>query len=175
MHESIINCRQQIFICDFPTQPEAGHSTSFFGAHLSLKKFEYIQHGNSSQPEKMCFKDYHVRHELFTVLKLTIPSIITYMIDYGYELITLIYVGQTLTTSHLDGLALGTVSCNLTGFSIQLGILSPMETLGSQASGSQDWKLLSLYDEFFSLFVSTPKKCTLNKYPPQTRTLLTRL
>ena len=66
---------------------------------------------------------------------MVIPIIITYGSDYLVTIIQLIFVGH-LGSVELAGAALGSSFCNVTGFSVCLGLLSALDTLTAQAFGA---------------------------------------
>lgn len=67
--------------------------------------------------------------------RMVIPIIITYGSDYLVTIIQLIFVGH-LGSVELAGAALGSSFCNVTGFSVCLGLLSALDTLTAQAFGA---------------------------------------
>lgn len=68
--------------------------------------------------------------------RIIIPILLAYGSDLITWLIQLIFVGR-LGDVAIAGTALGTSFCNVTGFSILLGLLSAQDTLISQAYGAK--------------------------------------
>lgn len=98
----------------------------------------------SQQPEKMPRSsmitiEAEYKKEIVLLLKLCWPTIVSYSINFGYAFLTLMFVGKYLTTDDFDAVVLGTLTTNLTGFSIIIGMVSSMDTLCSQAYGAKNW------------------------------------
>ena len=73
------------------------------------------------------------------------PIILTYGSDYFMNLIQLMFIGHIADdddSTLLAGAALGISYCNVTGFSVVLGLLSALDTLISQAYGAKNNHLI---------------------------------
>lgn len=80
----------------------------------------------------------------------------------------LIGVTQTMFVGHIGALelaaaTLSTTFCNVTGFSIAVGLLTAMDTLSSQAYGAKDYKQIGnvTNQSFFALGLVTLTICPI--------------
>ncbi len=134
----------------------ANHNKTKLLAHCSLPHLKSIM-------AKNCFTSKGIslefRREVFYMLKIAAPTCLTYFTNFLFGLLTVSFVGHYMSTSELAGIALGVLSTNLTGFSFLVGFISAMETLLSQAYGSQQWKTYSLTTQV------KPKKNAISQTP----------
>lgn len=68
-------------------------------------------------------------------MRLAAPVILTYVATFCIPLATVV-IGGRLGTPQLAALALGTMTVNVTGISVAIGLLSGLDTLASQAFGA---------------------------------------
>ncbi|KAH7445392.1 hypothetical protein KP509_01G006600 [Ceratopteris richardii] len=85
-----------------------------------------------------------VKQELKKQFMLAIPMIITNLLQFGIQLVSIMFVG------HLSELALSSVSvassiCAVTGFSVLAGMSCALDTLCGQAYGAGKHSLIGLY------------------------------
>ena len=73
-----------------------------------------------------------------------IPIVLTYGSDYFINILQLLFIGNIAKddSTLLAGAALGISFCNVTGFSVILGLLSALDTLISQAHGANNNQLI---------------------------------
>ena len=64
-----------------------------------------------------------------------VPVIITYGADFLINIVQLMFVGH-IGSTEMAGAALAASYCNVTGYSVIIGLLSAMDTLTSQAYGA---------------------------------------
>ncbi|ETO27839.1 hypothetical protein RFI_09292 [Reticulomyxa filosa] len=82
----------------------------------------------SQNPAKGCFaKEW--KHEILSLINIAGPSTFINLVSGTYRSFTIIFVGQYLTTDDFAGMALGTLTTNLTGLASITGALSAMDTL----------------------------------------------
>lgn len=67
---------------------------------------------------------------------MALPISITYVSGYGLSLISVLFVGQ-LGAADLAASSLAAMLTNVTGFSVAIGLLTGLDTLGAQAFGAQ--------------------------------------
>lgn len=77
-----------------------------------------------------------LRYAKLNSSRMVVPIVITYGSDYMVTIIQLVFVGH-LGSLELAGAALGSSFCNVTGFSVCLGLLSALDTLTAQAYGAK--------------------------------------
>ena len=65
--------------------------------------------------------------------------VITYGADFVINVIQLMFVGH-IGSTEMAATALGASFCNVTGYSVSIGLLSAMDTLTSQAHGANQPK-----------------------------------
>eukprot|EP01083_Nonionella_stella_P031396 85990_1 len=75
---------------------------------------------------------------------LAMPLIGMYSFTFSFRVLTIIFVGQYLTTAAFDSLALGQTVTNITGYSMIIAFISPMDSLCTQAYGAKNWTLYSI-------------------------------
>merc|ERR1712137_75386 len=74
--------------------------------------------------------------ELVSIIRLVLPVIVTYGADFLISVIQLMFVGH-MGSTEMAGVALAASFCNVTGYSVVIGLLSAMDTLIAQAFGAQ--------------------------------------
>ena len=94
---------------------------------------------NDDMTNKTSFKQ-----ELLKLTKLAIPLMVNYCSGYVCRLLTNIFAGQYLSTDEFDAVALGQTMTNITGYSMIIAFVSPMDSLCTQANGANNWKLYSI-------------------------------
>ena len=83
-----------------------------------------------------CFSE-----ELLSLIRLAVPSCGSYVLQFGVGLANVVVTGH-LGVLQLDGAALGQLIANVTGFSLVIGLLLAMDTLGPQAYGAGNLTLV---------------------------------
>eukprot|EP00906_Rhabdomonas_costata_P034900 RCo049074 len=76
--------------------------------------------------------------EVRLLLRLAAPPAATYLLFYAIQVITFMAVSR-LGTLATAGIALGTMTVNLTGFAMVIGLLAGMDTLCAQAFGAENF------------------------------------
>ena len=69
--------------------------------------------------------------EAAAILQLAAPVMLTYVVTFCIPLATVV-IGGRLGTPQLAALALGTMTVNVTGISVAIGLLSGLDTLAAQ-------------------------------------------
>lgn len=82
--------------------------------------------------------------ELKLLMWLALPIVFNAIIGQT-GLISLYYVGRLNEAKLIGGVTLGNMMCNLTGYSLMIGMCSALDTLLSQAYGSKSYYLLGQY------------------------------
>eukprot|EP01095_Lingulamoeba_sp_RSL-Kostka_P001085 TRINITY_DN11509_c0_g1_i1.p1 TRINITY_DN11509_c0_g1~~TRINITY_DN11509_c0_g1_i1.p1 ORF type:complete len:211 (+),score=49.81 TRINITY_DN11509_c0_g1_i1:94-726(+) len=85
-----------------------------------------------------------VVNEIITILRLAVPIMITYFCSMFIGIVSLMFVGH-LGVNELAGSALGNMICNISGYSIIIGLLSGYDTVASQAFGAKEYKKLGIF------------------------------
>jgi len=104
------------------------HQSSKGASHGSYRSFLV-----PAEPE---MEQRNLLMEIYHTLSISVPVMLTYGSDYLVTIIQLIFVGH-LGSVEMAGAALGTSFCNVTGFSVALGLLSALDTLTAQAYGAK--------------------------------------
>ena len=108
----------------------------------------YQQHSDVwvalSMTTKPCLRDSDLRRELWTLAKLAVQLSLVSACDYSAKVMTTIFAGHFLSTDEFDAVALGNTMTNITGYSMIYAIVSPMDSLCTQANGARNWKLFSV-------------------------------
>ena len=90
----------------------------------------------------------HTIPEMFREFKLLLwlafPIVFNALIGQT-GLVSLYFVGRLDEAKYIGGATLGSMMCNLTGYSLMIGMCSALDTLLSQAYGSKSYYLLGLY------------------------------
>ncbi|KAF2793720.1 MATE efflux family protein [Melanomma pulvis-pyrius CBS 109.77] len=87
-----------------------------------LGQGEVIVHTTSSKEAKLLFK-------------YSVPLALTYLLQYGFSLVTIFVVGH-IGTNELGAVSLATMTANITGFAIYEGLATSLDTLCAQSYGS---------------------------------------
>lgn len=98
------------------------------------------------------------KSESALIVKYSTPLIGTYLLQYSYNLITILVVSR-LGTDELAAVSLGLTTMNIVGFAIFEGMATSLDTLCAQAYGSGNLKLVGLHTQrmiLFLLLVATP-------------------
>ena len=98
----------------------------------------YCQHCQSSMA------DPDFKHELSVLAKLAVPLIFVGACDQFSKVLTTIFAGQYLSTKLFEAIAFGNSMTNITGLSMIVAFVSPMDSICTQANGARDWDLYSL-------------------------------
>lgn len=77
------------------------------------------------------------RLELPTMLRIAGPSVIVTFFSYFIWFLNTVFASQELGEVALAAVSLGSLSQNLCGFSIIVGVLGPVDTIAPQAVGAQ--------------------------------------
>ena len=81
--------------------------------------------------------------EAAIILQLGWPVMLTYVLSFGIPLSTVL-IGGRLGKQHLAALALGTMTVNVTGMAVVIGLLSGLDTLASQAFGAGELRAMGV-------------------------------
>eukprot|EP00668_Euglena_longa_P001264 GGOE01001495.1.p1 GENE.GGOE01001495.1~~GGOE01001495.1.p1 ORF type:complete len:485 (+),score=51.51 GGOE01001495.1:43-1497(+) len=92
---------------------------------------------SSCSSEEDVFNNLKAKDELKEIGCLAFPVVLSYLIEFGLPTISLMAAGR-LGVQELDGLALGTMTANITGASLVAGLATAMDTLASQAYGARN-------------------------------------
>ena len=95
--------------------------------------------GRSKPDEEICLTT-----ELKLISRYSSPLIVTYLLQYSYNVI-LVFVVSHLGTKELASVSLGITTMNIIGYSIFEGLATSLDTLWSQAYGSGNHKLVGIY------------------------------
>lgn len=86
--------------------------------------------------------------EISSHIRLACPVSITFLLRKSIDIISLVFVGHLVLTNDqlpfLSGAGLGTVTGNITGNSMLIGLSGALATLCSQANGARDLEALGL-------------------------------
>ena len=85
-----------------------------------------------------------LRSEIKKLVYLALPLVGMYTFGFAMRMTTITFVGQYLSEDDFDGLALGNTMTNITGYSVIIALVSPMDSLCTQAFGARNWKLYSV-------------------------------
>lgn len=96
----------------------------------------------------------NVIQELKLLMWLALPIVFNAIIGQT-GLISLYYVGRLNDAKLIGGVTLGNMMCNLTGYSLMIGMCSALDTLLSQAYGSKSYYLLGQYSLLRTVLEST--------------------
>lgn len=77
----------------------------------------------------------HFHGYLVDCAKIALPTCLTQMLRYSCNLISTVYCGRTLDSTHFGAIATGLTFTTLTALSLGAGIASAMDTLSTQAHG----------------------------------------
>lgn len=94
-------------------------------------------------------KESHIQNvslqtEVSILIKSSGPLVITYFLQYAYQVIIIIVAAQ-LSTEEIAGVSLGITIANITGFAVFEGMATALDTLCSQAYGSARLSEVGLY------------------------------
>lgn len=78
------------------------------------------------------------------LLKQVGPSVLSFTLQMAVEFINILFIGN-IDKVRLDGVALGNTWGNITGIAIGWGISGGLDTLCSQANGSQDYRKVGVW------------------------------
>ena len=84
-----------------------------------------------------------VYEHVMPLLRLSSPIFLTQIFQQLMGVVTMIYVGR-LGKLYMGAASLAQMLCNITGFSLGIGMLSAMDTFLSQAFGARKYKLMGL-------------------------------
>jgi MATE family multidrug resistance protein len=91
--------------------------------------------GTSKDTDRPNDSDFSLRDELGVLLRYSGPLVITYLLQYGYQMVVILVASQ-LSTDELAGVSLGITTSNIIGYAIFEGMATSLDTLCSQAYGS---------------------------------------
>jgi len=112
---------------------------------MSNERTPLIQHPNGVDRASL-------RHELKTVFIFTIPIMGAQLLEYSLQVASIISIGHISTTA-LAAATLGSMTANVTAFSIIQGICSALDTLLPSAWTSSHPNLVGLWSQRMSLVV----------------------
>ncbi|KAJ9612312.1 hypothetical protein H2200_003909 [Cladophialophora chaetospira] len=92
------------------------------------------------------------RDEGRTMISHSIPLVLTYLLQYFYNLIVVLVVGH-IGEDELAAVALAVTTMNIVGFAIFEGVATSLDTLCAQAYGSGNLKLVGLHVQRMVLFL----------------------
>eukprot|EP00667_Euglena_gracilis_P004739 EG_transcript_4765 len=81
--------------------------------------------------------------ELIEILLLTLPVVVSYLLEMFLSVVTLIAMGR-LGVEELDGASLGSMIVNVTGYALLCGLNLALDTLATQAFGAGNHHLVGL-------------------------------
>jgi MATE family multidrug resistance protein len=87
------------------------------------------------------------------IYKLAYPMTISSVLDNVTRQITVMMVGH-LGPTYLGAATLGTMTCNVTGYSLCFGGMSALDTLASQAFGAQNYRLVGVWAQRGALMLA---------------------
>lgn len=85
-----------------------------------------------------------IQHELYAMLKLAWPVVLSTLLQMLCSVVLVIFVGHYMETIALDVVGLGVSFGNVFGISIGQGLASASDTLSSQAWGSSNKKAVGV-------------------------------
>jgi MATE family multidrug resistance protein len=83
------------------------------------------------------------KEELYTILSLSWPTVLSYLLTFLPSFVNLIFIGHVGTGEHpleLPAAALAITFVNVTGVSFGIGLLTGVETLCAQAYGAKNYR-----------------------------------
>ncbi len=75
------------------------------------------------------------------------PIVTTALIQVSQSMTTLAFIGRLDSATYLGAVTLGNMVCNVTGFSLSLGMLTALDTLVAQAYGAKMYSLMGLHTQ----------------------------
>eukprot|EP01041_Mallomonas_annulata_P004592 gene4592-9126_t len=87
--------------------------------------------------------DSTILNEIYQQIKLAGPVSFTFLLRKSLDIVSVIFVGH-LSERFLSGAGLATVTANVTGNSLMVGLSGALATLCSQANGARDFDALGL-------------------------------
>ena len=85
------------------------------------------------------------RSELYQLLALSGPIVFYTFLAQVMQIITLYFVGRMEGSEYIGAATLGNMVCNITGYSLMIGMCSALDYLLSQAYGSKSYYLLGVH------------------------------
>ncbi|ODV60961.1 MATE family efflux transporter [Ascoidea rubescens DSM 1968] len=82
--------------------------------------------------------------EIQGITKSSMPLMVTFLLQRSFSAVSVFFVGH-LGKTELGAVTLGSMTANITGISIIIGLATCLDTLCSQAYGSKNYKLVGVY------------------------------
>jgi len=79
------------------------------------------------------------------ILKISIPQMVSFVCVWGKLLVNLTMLGHVGTESEIAAAGIATITGNIMGLSITIGLACALGTLISQAIGKKDYELCGVY------------------------------
>ncbi|GIZ49046.1 hypothetical protein CKM354_001208600 [Cercospora kikuchii] len=98
----------------------------------------------SKDDEEIVIEEVSLRTEASILVRYSGPLVITYFLQYAYQVIIIVVAAQ-LSTEEIAGVSLGITTANITGFAVFEGMATALDTLCSQAYGSSSLADVGLY------------------------------
>jgi MATE family multidrug resistance protein len=121
--------------------PDFGHQSKKYN---SIEEYSSIADGESIILKSDGDFDTTWRIESSLLFKYSAPLILTYLLQYSYNLVMVIVAGQ-LGAEELAAASLASMTANITGLCVFEGMATSLDTLTSQAYGSGRKKLVGLH------------------------------
>jgi hypothetical protein len=90
--------------------------------------------------------------EAWLLCKYSVPLMVTYLLQYGFSLVTIFVVGH-IGTDELGAVSLATMTANITGFAVYEGLATSLDTLCAQAYGSGKKEQVGLHLQRMAIFM----------------------
>lgn len=116
----------------------SGHNSSASSASSSSSE------ENPKSNKKTHIRNVSLHTEISILLKSSGPLVLTYFLQYFYQVIIIIVAAQ-LSTEEIAGVSLGITTANITGFAVFEGMATALDTLCSQSYGSSKFSEVGLY------------------------------
>jgi Na+-driven multidrug efflux pump len=94
--------------------------------------------------------------KLWTLLNLAVPMVSSAGIWELARITNLFFVGRLNGAKYIGAATLGTMMCNITGYSVMNGMGTALDSLLSQAYGAKSYNLVGLYAQ--RAMVGTPNR-----------------
>ena len=83
----------------------------------------------------------------------SIPSTCGLLFIFLTETINIIVIGHLNDSEMISGIGIGTLFINATGYILGIGLIGGLDTLGSQAFGAKEYRLLGIYTNICRLMI----------------------
>ena len=85
-----------------------------------------------------------ILREIYAQIKLASPVSFTFLLKKSIDIVSVIFVGHFSAEKYLSGAGLATVTANVTGNSLLVGLSGALSTFCSEANGAKDYEALNL-------------------------------